>query len=180
MTGCLSLRPLGHPARCFIDRWSRKYWQFTHQLKHIICNSRRKEWKNLEVLKSMYVNDDFNDFREMETEVVNCPQILQSVVALLKSNFWVFIYTCNCDCYSSNVAFGDLFCIQFPYTVFSMIGRMIHFIGIGHWLANHSNCFVTSKFHLELPLLNMISWNSYFIIMVIFFYDNATFISHKS
>lgn len=46
---------------------------------------------------------------------------------------------------------------QFPYIAFSVMGRMIHFIGIDHWLVNHSDHFVTSKFHLELPLLAIIS-----------------------
>lgn len=111
----------------------------------------------------MYINSGFTDFRETETEVVNCPQILKSVIALLKSNFWVFIYTYDCDCYSTNVAFGDLYSISF-YCIFND-RRMIHFIGIDDWLGNHSNHFVTSEFHLEL-LLAIISGNSYFFIIM--------------
>lgn len=45
---------------------------------------------------------------------------------------------------------------QFP-DIFLLMERMIHCVRIDHWLANHSNHFVTSKLPLELPLSAIIS-----------------------
>lgn len=98
---------------------------------------------------------------------MTCPKIFESVITSLKLESWVFIYMYIYDCYGSNIAvicLGAHFLVQIlPCIIFSMIKKMILFIEISHWFADHSNHLVTSKYHLMLLLLVTVSWNSYFI-----------------